>query len=161
MVTALDPQTPALQLRLATRDDVPAIVVIERLSFVHAGERFARRRIRHLIHNPRAIVLVAEQDGKVLGWTAGFAWTRGKRPWGRVYALAVDPAARRQRLGQQLLTRIIQMLRDRGAEPVFLEVSTKNHIAIRLYARNGFATCRALPNYYGQEHSAQRMVQDS
>jgi ribosomal protein S18 acetylase RimI-like enzyme len=74
--------------------------------------------------------------------------------------LAVDPAARGQRLGQQLLTRIIQMLRGRGAEPVFLEVNTENHVAIRLYGRNGFTTCRPLPNYYGQGRPAQRMVQE-
>jgi ribosomal-protein-alanine N-acetyltransferase len=158
-VTIQSPQTPVVHFRPATQADVPAIVVIERLSFVHAGERFGRRRIKYLITNPRAVVLVAEQDEKVLAWTAGFSWIRGKEPWGRVYALAVDPVARGRRLGEQLLTRMIQTLREQGARPIFLEVNPDNHIAVRLYERNGFTACRALPNYYGPERPAQRMVQ--
>lgn len=160
-VTVESPLTPLVHIRPATPDDVPAIVVIERLSFVHAGERFGRRRIRYLIQNPRAVVLVAEQDQKVLAWTAGFSWMRGKEPWGRVYALAVDPIARGRRLGEQLLNRMTRILRDQGARPVFLEVNPDNHVAVRLYERNGFSTCRALPNYYGPDRPAQRMVQSS
>jgi ribosomal protein S18 acetylase RimI-like enzyme len=158
-VNVESPQTPLVHIRLAVPDDVPAIVVIEHLSFVHAGERFGRRRIKYLIHNPRAVVLVAEQDEKVLAWTAGFAWMRGKEPWGRVYALAVDPVARGRRLGEQLLNQMIRTLRAQGARPIFLEVNPDNHIAVRLYERNGFAACRALPNYYGPDRPAARMVQ--
>ena len=151
-------QTPVIDLRAASPADVPAIVVIERLSFVHAGERFRRRRISYLTTNPRAIVFVAQENEEVLGWTAGLVWTRGKEPWGRIYALAVRPKARGRKLGRKLLQKMIDTLRQRGAGKIFLEVGDENPVAIRLYERNGFVVCRTLPNYYGQGRAAHRMV---
>ena len=149
-----------IHLRLAAPADVPAIVAIEHLSFIHAGERFGERHVRYLIGSPRAIVTVAEVDGKIVGWSAAFAWLRGQRPWGRIYAVAVHPEARGRRLGPLLLQDAIQALRQRGAGPIFLEVRPDNHPAIRLYEKSGFVFCKTLPNYYGQDRPAQRMVRN-
>jgi ribosomal-protein-alanine N-acetyltransferase len=145
-------------LRTAMAGDIEAIHQIEQISFVHAGERFGERRVRYLVGSQRAVVLVAEAEGRVLGWIAGFAWTRGSEPWGRVYALAVDPDARGRRLGPLLLQNMIDSLRGRGAGRIFLEVRPDNHAAVRLYERFGFVPCRTLPDYYGPNRPAQRMV---
>jgi [ribosomal protein S18]-alanine N-acetyltransferase len=169
---------PHAVLRPATPNDLPGIAEIERLSFIHAGERFTDRRVRFLIENPRSIVTVAAEAGdapteagdtspespgasrpdRPLGWAAGYVWLRGAEPWGRIYALAVHPEARGQRLGQRLLEEMIQSLRARGAGRIFLEVRTDNHAAIALYERFGFAACRTLHNYYGHNLDAQRMA---
>lgn len=90
--------------RVAAIADLDAIVRIEHASFVHAGERFGDRRVRYLIESPRVSVCVAELNEKVSGWICGFAVTRSPRPWGRIYALAVDPSARGNKIGPQLLT---------------------------------------------------------
>jgi predicted N-acetyltransferase YhbS len=84
----------ASHIRDARLTDMDDIVRIEHVSFVHAGERFGARRIRYLIQSPRALVRVAETGNRVLGWVAAFAVTRSPQPWGRIYALAVDPATR-------------------------------------------------------------------
>src|SRR5580693_137089 len=109
-----------IHLRPATPADLPGITVVEELSFVHAGERFSALRLRNLLTNPRATVIVAMSGERVLGWAAGLVWTRG-RPWGRVYALAVHPDARGNRLGPRLLQDMIHTLRQRGSRRIFLE----------------------------------------
>jgi ribosomal protein S18 acetylase RimI-like enzyme len=150
------PSAP-ISLRPATPADLPGITVVEELSFVHAGERFSQLRLRNLLTNPRATVTVAVAGEKVLGWAAGLTWTRGK-PWGRVYALAVHPGARGNRLGPRLLHDMIAALRRRGSGRIFLEVRPDNAPAVRLYESTGFKTCRFLHNYYGPGIPAQRMV---
>ena len=145
-------------LRSAHAHDVEAIGEIERLSFVHAGERFGDRRVRYLIGSRRAVVTVAEVNGRVLGWVCGFTWLRGPEPWGRVYALAVHPDARGRKLGPLLMNQMIQALRGRGAGKIFLEVRPDNRAAIRLYEKLGFAKCQELQHYYGPGKPAQRMV---
>jgi ribosomal-protein-alanine N-acetyltransferase len=148
---------PAIHLRPATPADLPGITIVEELSFVHAGERFSQRRLRNLLTNPRATITVAVSEDQVLGWAAGLIWTRG-RPWGRVYALAVHPDARGNRLGPRLLHDMIHSLRERGSQRIFLEVRPDNTPAVGLYKKTGFVSCRVLENYYGQGIPAQRMV---
>jgi ribosomal protein S18 acetylase RimI-like enzyme len=133
-----DKQPADLLLRRASIADLPGIAEVEQLSFVHAGERFS--------------------ESRVLGWTAGLVWLRGREPWGRIYALAVHPHARGKRLGPRLLNQMIQSLRDRGARRIFLEVKVDNDLAIRLYQAVGFRPCRLLNHYYGPDLHAQRMA---
>jgi ribosomal-protein-alanine N-acetyltransferase len=152
------PPLSTVVMRDAIIDDVAAIDEIERLSFVHAGERFGDRRVRYLIGSPRAIVTVAEVEGRVLGWAAAFAWLRGREPWGRIYALAVHPDARGRKLGPVLMHQMMDALRGRGAGRIFLEVRPDNHAAVRLYERLGFVKCRFLDHYYGPGKPAQRMA---
>jgi ribosomal protein S18 acetylase RimI-like enzyme len=147
-------------IRDARSTDVDDIVGIEHVSFVHAGERFGARRIRYLIQSPRALVRVAEADKKVLGWIAAFAVTRSPRPWGRIYALAVDPVTRGRRIGPRLLSSMIETLQQLGAGRIFLEVRPDNHAALKLYEKSGFVACRRLENYYGHGHPAVRMVRE-
>jgi [ribosomal protein S18]-alanine N-acetyltransferase len=146
------------EFRKAALSDLPGINEVEQLSFVHAGERFTESRVRYLIVNPRAAVTVAVQDDRVLGWAAGLIWLRGREPWGRIYALAVHPQSRGQRLGPRLLKDMIESLRTRGAGRIFLEVRVDNDAAIRLYQSVGFRPCRLLTNYYGPDMPAQRMA---
>jgi len=146
--------------RAAASADLDAIVGIEHASFLHAGERFGDRRVRYLIDSPRVIVRVAELDEKVSGWICGFAVTRSARPWGRIYALAVDPGARGNKIGRQLLTEMITTLRQHGAARIYLEVRPDNHPAVRLYEKCGFVPCRHMENYYGHGLPALRMIKN-
>jgi ribosomal protein S18 acetylase RimI-like enzyme len=153
----------AIHLRRAVPADVPAIAAIEEASFSHPGERFGLRRVRHLTISPRPMVIVAEMLAEashkaVVGWIAAFNWNRGKIPWGRIYAIAVDPAARGQKLGQRLMHAMMSELESRGASQIFLEVRPDNHAALRLYDKLGFAECRRLPHFYGRGIDGVRMV---
>jgi len=70
------PHPDQIVLRCANEADLPAIVALEHLSFPLAGERFDERRVRRVTSDSRFVVTVAEQNGQVLGWVAGFARSR-------------------------------------------------------------------------------------
>jgi len=144
-------------IRPAKPHDLGGIVAIEEISFDNAGERFDADKVKFLLHSRRTQSLVAEDDGKILGWAVGFTWTRGKIPWGRVFALAIHPEARGRKLGGRLLHELIQQLRQRGATEIFLEVRQDNHPAIALYRRSGFEHRATLHNFYAPGIHAWRM----
>jgi ribosomal protein S18 acetylase RimI-like enzyme len=139
---------------------VPAIRAIEELAFPHPAERFSTRKVRYLIESPRAIVLVAELKGEVAGWASGFARTRSPRPWGRVFALAVNPKVHGQKLGERLLRRLMGELWAAGAQRLVLEVRPDNAAAIRLYERVGFTPRVLLSNFYAPGLDARRMIRE-
>jgi [ribosomal protein S18]-alanine N-acetyltransferase len=144
-------------IRAANIADLSAIAEIEQLSFVHAGERFGLAKVHFLIRSPRAIALVSESKDRVTGWAAGFTWTQGKLPWGRVYALAIHPESRGRKLGELLLRHEIDVLRQGGARTIFLEVRPDNETARKLYEKFGFVECGTLPHFYGRGLPARRM----
>lgn len=147
---------PPVIIRPATPADADAIDQIEHASFVHAGERFNLRRIRYLLATHRAIVRVAQIDGRVIGWVVGMIGGKQDR-WGRIYALAVHPDGRGRKLGARLLKEMIAILNSRCARTIFLEVRADNHSAIKLYERAGFIPGQTLPNYYGHGINGLRM----
>lgn len=147
---------PPVIVRPATPADADTIDHIEQASFVHAGERFNLRRIRYLLATRRAVVMVAEIDGRVVGWVVGMIGGKQDR-WGRIYALAVHPDGRGRKLGARLLKEMIAILHSRGAGRIFLEVRADNHSAIKVYERAGFVSGQALPDYYGHGISGLRM----
>jgi [ribosomal protein S18]-alanine N-acetyltransferase len=147
----------SFSIRAATEADLPAILDIEHLSFEHAGERFAERKIRGLLGKRRTVAVVAESAGTVAGWACGFVSQSGGQTWGRIYAIAVHPQQRGQRLGPALLQYILDALRGRGAAKILLEVRADNHAALKLYQRHGFAVVGRLENFYALGVSALRM----
>jgi ribosomal protein S18 acetylase RimI-like enzyme len=88
------------------------------------------------------IVLVAEGDGKVIGYTyagvEGFDYMSLRGPAGVLYDIIVDPASRGQGIGRMLLDATIAALKARGEPRVVLSTAEKNETAQRLFARAGF-----------------------
>lgn len=155
---AADSHHLPLLIRPAQDRDIHSIEQIERLSFEHPGERFDEAKVGFLLRSPRTFVAVAEDEAKVLGWVAGFVWRRTPKPWGRIYALAVHPEARRRKVGSRLLHFAIDELRRMGASRVLLEVRAANHSAVAAYRKAGFVPCREMADYYGSGLHAHRMV---
>jgi ribosomal protein S18 acetylase RimI-like enzyme len=91
---------------------------------------------------PNVIVLVAERDGEVVGYS--YAGVEGRDymslrgPAGVVYDIVVDPAHRRHGVGRKLLDATLTALQDRGAPRVVLSTAEQNESAQRLFARAGF-----------------------
>ena len=150
-----------IRLRPATDRDVAAILELEIASFARIEERFNRRRVQDLIKNSRAIALVAEGKGQVLGWAVGLLRSHRESNSGRIYAVAVHPDARGKRIGQRLVGRIIHSLVRRGAGRIYLEVHADNLGAIKLYHKLGFIDQGYLADYYGPGHHAIRMMRPS
>jgi ribosomal protein S18 acetylase RimI-like enzyme len=94
------------------------------------------------LDEPNVIVLVAERDGKVIGYTyAGIEGTdymslRG--PAGVLYDIVVDPEHRGQGIGGMLLDATLAKFRDAGAPRAVLSTAERNEPAQRLFEHAGF-----------------------
>lgn len=92
--------------------------------------------------NAQVVVLVAEQDGKVVGYAyagmEGWDYMQLRGPAGAVYDLVIDPSCRGRGIGRALLERVIAELATRGAPRVVLSTAEQNSAAQRLFERAGF-----------------------
>ena len=88
------------------------------------------------------IVLVAERDGEVMGYTyagiEGMDYMSLRGPAGVLYDIVVDPAHRGHGVGRMLLDATLEALKAKGAPRVVLSTAEGNESAQRLFARAGF-----------------------
>ena len=114
-------------------------------SFIAATSRTAQRYGSFLgtqLDEPNVIILVAERDGEVIGYTyagvEGTDYMSLRGPAGVLYDIVVDPAHRRQGVGRMLLEATLEALKARGAPRVVLSTAERNDSAQRLFDRAGF-----------------------
>ena len=86
--------------------------------------------------DPRGFILVAEQDGRMIGTVMGVM----DRGWGWVQRLAVHPERRRQGLGRGLTQEAERRLAALGAYRVVLLARRDSPAAVRLYRDLGYET---------------------
>jgi ribosomal protein S18 acetylase RimI-like enzyme len=150
------PDLPAVTIRPATPGDLPvlgrlgALLVRTHHEFDAARflaatpgtERGYASFLGTQLDVPNVVVLVAERDGVVLGYT--YAGVEGRDymslrgPAGVLYDIVVDPARRGQGVGRMLLDATLAALEARGAPRVVLSTAERNEAAQRLFARAGF-----------------------
>jgi ribosomal protein S18 acetylase RimI-like enzyme len=94
------------------------------------------------LEKPNVIVLVAEQNGEVIGYSyagvEGYDYMSLRGPAGVLYDIVVDPAHRGQGIGRMLLDATLTALEARRAPRVVLSTAERNESAQRLFARAGF-----------------------
>ena len=113
--------------------------------FIAAPARSEQRYSSFLggqLANPDIVVLVAERDGEVVGYTysgvEGNDYMSLRGPAGVLYDIVVDPAHRRQGIGRMLVEGTLEALKARGAPRVVLSTAEKNKPAQRLFDSAGF-----------------------
>lgn len=91
---------------------------------------------------PNVVVLVAERDGVVLGYTyasvEGYDYMSLRGPAGVLHDIVVDPVHRGHGVGRTLLDATLAALAVRGEPRVVLSTAERNEAAQRLFARAGF-----------------------
>jgi ribosomal-protein-alanine N-acetyltransferase len=129
-------------VRVATIDDVDAVMTIERASF--PTDAWSEAAMRETFEAGDAYV--AEDARGVVGYAAVLA------PAGSgdadVLTIAVGEDFRGEGTGAALLERMLATASVRGAERVFLEVRADNPVAEHLYASRGFRPVGRRPRYY-------------
>lgn len=94
------------------------------------------------LEEPSVLVLVAERDGEVLGYSyagvEGHDYMSLRGPAGVLHDIVVDPAHRGHGVGRTLLDATLAELTARGAPRVVLSTAEQNESAQRLFARAGF-----------------------
>lgn len=88
------------------------------------------------------LVLVAERDGSVVGYAYAaiepLSWKELRDECGFIHDLLVTEEARRTGVGEALLDRAIEWLREQGMPRVVLWTSPHNDKARRLFERRAF-----------------------
>jgi ribosomal protein S18 acetylase RimI-like enzyme len=149
-------ETPAATIRLAEPADLPAIGRLGALlvrthhdfdpkRFIPASPQTEKGYASFLgtqLDSPNIIVLVAERDGELLGYTyagvEGYDYMSLRGPAGLLYDIVVDPAHRGRGVGRTLLDATLAALGARGVPRVVLSTAEGNESAQRLFARAGF-----------------------
>jgi ribosomal-protein-alanine N-acetyltransferase len=129
------------EIRPIREQDLPRVMEIEVQSF---SMPWKESTFRGLIKRTDTDVLVAEGEAGVLGYAA--AWTViDQAELGNV---AVDPRARGLGVGGALVDAVVEHVRGRGAEELFLEVRESNHSAQSIYRHRGFVAVGRRRSYY-------------
>ena len=156
MASARHPETSPVTVRQAAPADLPTIgrlgALLVRLHHDFDPQRFiaATSRTEQLyasflgsqLDEPNVVVLVAEGDGDVLGYTYSgvedYDYMALRGPAGVLYDIVVDPEHRGKGVGRMLLDATLAALAARGAPRFVLSTAEQNESAQRLFARAGF-----------------------
>ena len=147
---------PHITVRPATPADLPAVarlgVLLVRMHYefdplrfipaTPATERGYREFLGRQLADADIVVLVAERDGEVVGYTyaglEGWDYMSLRAPAGVLHDILVDPDHRGHGAGRKLLEATIAELELRGAPRVVLSTAAQNDSAQRMFAAAGF-----------------------
>lgn len=132
---------PSMTVRLMRPEDLDEVMIIESLCFT---SHWSREALRSEIGNARAFYVVAEREGRIVGYAG--EWIIMDEA--HITTLAVHPREHGQRFGERLLIALLRAARHRGARRATLEVRKGNRVARRLYEKYGFLTVAIRRKYY-------------
>ena len=130
-----------MTVRPMTRRDVSRVYEIEVQSF---RSPWSKLSLLGELHNKVAHYLVAEEEGRVIGY--GGMWVLFDEA--HVTNVAIAPEKRGQHLGRYLLYGMMQAAHERGAEKMTLEVRETNQRAQNLYYSFDFTKQGFRKRYY-------------
>jgi len=139
-------------IRPARPSDLEGLVKLENTSF--ETDRLSRRSFKHWLATEHRALLVAEFDGRVVGYIL-IIYHPGTR-LARIYSLAVEQRLRGYGIAKKLMVAGEQAAHDSGRLYLRLEVSVDNTAAIRLYESLGFQKFGLYRDYYEDHKDAIR-----
>ncbi|BFH73131.1 GNAT family N-acetyltransferase [Sulfurisphaera javensis] len=111
-------------------------------------EEKVKESIKKSFNDNNVLLIVAEEDGKVVGGARVFISNREfyiPEKVGMIQEIYVYPAYRRNGIGESLINYIEKELKERGIETILARFPAKNMIATSFYTKKGF---RELHNEY-------------
>ncbi len=138
--------------RLATLDDLPALLAIEKLCF--STDRLSRRSFRHLLTRGHAATLVEEDAGRIHSYVL-LLFSQGTS-MARLYSIAVHPDFARRGIGDRLLEKAEAAALERDCVSMRLEVRRDNPASLALFRRHGYRQFKEVVDYYEDHMDALR-----
>jgi ribosomal-protein-alanine N-acetyltransferase len=135
--------------RLYHPDDFPQLYAIEEICF-QPPIRFPRRYMRRLVESPDAFTWVAEDEGRIAGFSVADLGWDPDGPFAYIQTIEVLPDARGRGIGNELLRRVEGSARDKQAVAIWLHVESVNAGAIRLYEAHGYRCMGREENFYAR-----------
>ena len=120
---------------------VSQVAGLEKICF---SDPWSEKSVASELSNPLSLWLVAEEEGRV----AAYIGSQTVMDETDMMNVAVHPDFRRQGLGEQLVTQLVEQLKEKGSHCLLLEVRASNAPAIGLYEKLGFAQIGRRKNYY-------------
>jgi ribosomal-protein-alanine N-acetyltransferase len=127
-------------IRKASIKDIKELVEIEKEIF--DDNNFPLSRSCFYYHIKRSILLVYEEEGKIIGY---ILWLKRENYY-RLYSIGVRKEYQGKSIAQKLLDYSFSILNDK--KKYTLEVRSDNFRAINFYKRNGFKVVKILKSYY-------------
>ena len=151
MSVAIAPELPRALLRDMRREDLPAVLDIERRSF---AQPWSRAFFEKELATPFARLVVAAEEAvprpQVIGYTCRWRVTDEVH----LLNVAVHPERRGLGHGRALVAGVVGEAEVARARVVYLEVRAGNVIARRLYRQLGFKDLGVRRGYYGPGQDA-------
>ena len=151
MSMAIAPELPRAFLRDMRREDLPAVLDIERRSF---AQPWSRAFFEKELATPFARLVVAVEEAvprsEVIGYTCRWRVTDEVH----LLNVAVHPERRGLGHGRALVGAVIAEAEVARTRVVYLEVRAGNVIARRLYRQLGFKDLGVRRGYYGPGQDA-------
>lgn len=151
MSMAIAPELPRAFLRDMRREDLPAVLDIERRSF---AQPWSRAFFEKELATPFARLVVAVEEAvprpQVIGYTCRWRVTDEVH----LLNVAVHPERRGLGHGRALVGAVIAEAEVARTRVVYLEVRAGNVIARRLYRQLGFKDLGVRRGYYGPGQDA-------
>lgn len=137
-----------MQIRPMTMEDCNQVAEIEAASF---SVPWSLRAFADTVTKENFRYFVAEEAGEILGY-CGFLYVLDEA---EIPNVCVKATARKQGVGRQMMTALINEAEALGIAVLFLEVRESNMAARRLYESLGFVENGIRKNFYEQptEHA--------
>jgi len=144
-------EIPHFALRDMRRDDLGAVLEIERRSFT---QPWSRAFFEKELATPFAGLVVAEEEALPRPRVVGYACRWRVTDEVHLLNVAVHPERRGLGYGRGLVACVVDEARAAAARAVFLEVRAGNVVARRLYRQLGFKDLGVRRAYYGPGQDA-------
>ena len=102
---------------------------------------WSQHEILNLFGNEGEHCLVAEYEGKIIGFALGTTMKKPRSSWlyGWLMWLGISPRFKGRGIGQRLINRLTELFIDGGARIMLVDTDAANTDAIRLFRKVGFA----------------------
>ena len=130
-----------IEVQTMTDAHVAQVAELEKLCF---SAPWSENSVASELNNPLSLWLVALDGEKV----AGYVGSQSVEGEADMMNVAVHPDYRRQGIAHELVTGLVNALKEKGIYSLALEVRASNTPAISLYEQLGFIQVGLRPNYY-------------
>ena len=130
-----------MEIRVMEKADISQLAELEKLCF---SDPWSESAFEYELRNPLSLWLVAADEQVVAGYV-GSQTVMGEAD---MMNIAVAPSYRRQKIAEKLVLTLIEMLNEKDAKSLTLEVRVSNTPAISLYEKLGFIQVGRRPGYY-------------
>ena len=132
-----------MQIRPMTKNDCEQVAAIEAVSF---SVPWSLRAFTDTVEKENFRYFVAEEAGEILGY-CGFLFVLDEA---EIPNVCVKSSARKQGVGKQMMTVLMEEAAKLGIATLFLEVRESNAAARSLYKALGFEENGIRKNFYEQ-----------